>query len=102
MRDEEEDGEADAEEGERENKFPFGVPGEDGVGVVTYATAEGEMSRESGESRKSMVFQEREQPSVEQNKKRNHHHYHKGKGKKSEPVVIRGILKSTFPKALLG
>lgn len=79
-----------------ENKFPFGVPGEEvsSTGVVTYATAEGEMSRESGECRKSMVFQEREQQTVETKKKQ----HHKGKGKlKAEPVVIRGILKSTPP-----
>ena len=86
----------EGEEGGGENKFPFGVPGEEvsSTGVVTYATAEGEMSRESGECRKSMVFQEREQQTVETKKKQ----HHKGKGKlKAEPVVIRGILKSTPP-----
>ena len=75
------------EETEEENKFPFGVPGEEASTGVSYATAEGEMTRESGESRKSMVFQEREQP-VEQKVQ-----VKKGK-KKTEQVVVRGILKS--------
>ena len=87
------DGENAAEE---EDKFPFGVPGEDDAVTsgISYVIAQGEMSRESDESgrRKSMVFQEREGMQVEPKAVSSK----KGKAKKKgEPVVIRGILKST-------
>jgi hypothetical protein len=79
------------QEEEPEDKFPFGVPGEESSVKVSYATAEGEFSNEEGERRKSMVFSEREASTVQvqlSSKK-------KGKGKQSaEPVNIRGILKS--------
>jgi hypothetical protein len=80
---------------ERENKFPFGVPGEEdnnpaSVGV-SYATAEGEISREGEDSRrKSTVFSEREAIIVKVTPKRGK----LSKPKVIEPAHVRGILKS--------
>lgn len=77
----------DADE-DTEDKFPFGVPGEEGeasVGV-SYATAEGEISKDNEERRKSTVFSERETTVQIVSKK--------SKGKSTEPTNIRGILKS--------
>jgi hypothetical protein len=88
------DGEGEQEE---ENKFPFGVPGEEASTGVSYATAEGEITRESGESRKSMVFGEREgQTPTQVEGQRGSGKKGRGK-KKAEQVVIRGILKSIPP-----
>jgi hypothetical protein len=79
---------------EPEDKFPFGVPGEESSVKVSYATAEGEFSNEEGERRKSMVFSEREASTVQVQLSKK-----KGKGKQlAEPVSIRGILKSTKPE----
>lgn len=88
----------DEQDTERENKFPFGVPGEEdnnaaSVGV-SYATAEGEISREGEDSRrKSTVFSEREAIIVKVTSKRGK----LSKPKVVEPANIRGILKSTTP-----
>ena len=75
-----------------EDKFPFGVPGEEGeasVGV-SYATAEGEISKDNEERRKSTIFSERD-TTVQITPK-------KTKGKSTEPATLRGILKSITPK----
>ena len=83
----------DADE-DTEDKFPFGVPGEEGeasVGV-SYATAEGEISKDNEERRRSTVFSERE-TTVQITSK-------KSKGKSREPANLRGILKSTTIKFL--
>jgi hypothetical protein len=69
---------------EEENKFPFGVPGEEASVAVCHATVEGQVVRPSEERRKSTVFSERETTKKEK----------KGKGKqKVEVVNLRGILK---------
>lgn len=83
----------DADE-DPEDKFPFGVPGEEGeasVGV-SYATAEGEISKDNEERRKSTVFSERETTVQIVSKK--------SKGNSTEPTNIRGILKSMIIKIL--
>jgi hypothetical protein len=69
---------------EVENKFPFGVPGEEASVGVSYATAEGEIAEMTEERRKSTIFGDREKKSK--------------KGKKdSPPTTIRGILKCRLP-----
>lgn len=85
----------DDEDGGPENKFPFGVPGEEASVGVSYATAEGEMSHDTGEERrKSMIFADREgNPMTTLQIKKG-----KGnKGKAKEPLVVRSILKSSPP-----
>lgn len=75
----------EAEEEEEEDKFPFGVPGEESSVGISYVTVEGEISRESEERRKSMVFSDREaslKPKVSK--------------QKFETGSIRGILKSNW------
>jgi len=82
----------DNQEEDQEDKFPFGVPGEEASVGVTYATAEGEMSTD--ERRKSMIFADREGTSsstitLQIKKGRGN------KGKAKGPIVpVRGILKS--------
>jgi hypothetical protein len=87
------DDDDDVDEG-GENKFPFGVPGEEeGVVGVCYATAEGEVSRDDDGRRKSMVFSERAtevvSEQVQVSKKKN-----KVKEGKQE-IAVKGILKRT-------
>jgi hypothetical protein len=75
---------------EVENKFPFGVPGEEASVGISYATAEGEIAGEmTEERRKSMIFGDRETKKGK-----------KGKGKDSPPTAIRGILKCTHSLSL--
>ena len=84
------------EEEEAEDKFPFGVPGEENTTQVSYVSVEGEMSAEIGDRRKSTVFSERESTlQIQLGKK-------KGKGRKVnlDSTPIRGILKSISPAAL--
>ena len=82
-------GEDDDLEEEQEDKFPFGVPGEEASVGMCYATAEGEMSTD--ERRKSMIFADREASTMTRQIK-------KGKGNKGKAkdriVPVRGILKS--------
>lgn len=68
---------------DQEDKFPFGVPGEETSVGVSYVTVEGEISSESEERRKSMIFADRE-TSLKT----------KGSKQKFETGSIRGILKS--------
>jgi hypothetical protein len=68
---------------EEEDKFPFGVPGEETSVGVSYVTVEGEISRESDERRKSMIFSDRETSLKTKVSKQ-----------KFENGSIRGILKS--------
>ena len=74
-----------------EDKFPFGVPGEEGEASVgiSYATAEGEISKDNVERRRSTVFSERETVQITSKK---------SKGKSTEHNNLRGILKSITPK----
>jgi hypothetical protein len=74
----------EAEE-EEEDKFPFGVPGEESTVGVSYVTVEGELSRESEERRKSMVFSDRETSLKPKSSKQ-----------KFETGSIRGILKRNW------
>jgi len=85
----------DYDDDEQEDKFPFGVPGEEASVGVSYATAEGEMSTDGGdERRKSMIFADRDgSPSSTVTLQ-----VKKGKGNKGKVknaiVPVRGILKS--------
>lgn len=69
---------------EQEDKFPFGVPGEEPAVGVSYATVEGEISRESDERRKSMIFSDRDTSLKKKG----------SKPKFENGSVPRGILKS--------
>ena len=80
---------------EEENKFPFGIPGEEDTSSVgiSYATAEGEISRETEDTRrKSTVFSERETIVIKVSSKKGR----SSKSKTVEPTNIRGILKRIF------
>jgi len=80
----------DVGEEEEEDKFPFGVPGEENVGV-SYISAEGEIA-EMGDRRKSMVFSDRE-TSVKESVQLILSGKKKGK-KHLDTTPVKGILKS--------
>lgn len=82
--------EEEQDQEDQEDKFPFGVPGEEASVGVSYATAEGELSKERDESRRSMVFADRETQTSTSKKGG------KSKNKSKEPVNLRGILKCIY------